>query len=209
MKQTYQALILALFSGLLVGIGGILYVSSSNQIIGAVLFSFALIIIVSRGYYLFTGKVGYLLPYKKGYLKTIGLTLLGNTVGIFLITALFLLSGKDAALLNAQNIFAGKLAQSWLETLVLAIFCGFMMYLAVDSYDKIKNQTASVLVVIFAVVIFIVAGFEHSIADMSYIVLSTTFTFEALLFICIVIIGNLIGAVSLNLLQEQVKKVLK
>ncbi|BCR35414.1 formate/nitrite transporter family protein [Mariniplasma anaerobium] len=209
MKHTYQTLMLALFSGILVGIGGILYVSSSNKIIGGVLFSFALLLIVSRGYYLFTGKVGYLLPYKKGNLKLIGLTLLGNTVGISLISALFLLSGKNNALLNAQYIFAGKLAQSWLETLVLAIFCGFMMYLAVDSYDKIKNQIASVFVVIFAVVIFIVAGFEHSIADMSYLVLSKTFTFESLLFIGIVIIGNLIGAVALNLLQEQVKKALK
>jgi formate/nitrite transporter FocA (FNT family) len=209
MKKTQQTLLLALFSGILVGIGGILYVSSTNKIIGAVLFSFALIVIVSRGYYLFTGKVGYILPYKKGNLSSIGLILLGNTLGIFAITALFLLSGKDAALLNAQNIFEAKLAQTWYETLVLAIFCGFMMYFAVDSYDKIKNQIASVFVVIFAVVIFIVAGFEHSIADMSYVVLSKTFTFESLLFILIVIVGNLIGAVTLNLLQEQVKKALK
>jgi nitrite transporter NirC len=209
MKQTYQTLMLALFSGILVGIGGILYVSSSNQIIGGILFSFALLLIVGRGYYLFTGKVGYLLPYKKGNLKLIGLTLLGNAVGISLISALFLLSGKNDAFLHAETIFSAKLAQNWYETLVLAIFCGFMMYLAVDSYDKIKNQIASVFVVIFAVVIFIVAGFEHSIADMSYLVLSKTFTFESLLFICIVIIGNLMGAVALNLLQEQVKKALK
>jgi nitrite transporter NirC len=209
MKNTQQTLILAILSGILVGIGGILYVSSTQKIIGAVLFSFALIVIVSRGYYLFTGKVGYLLPYKKGNLKLIGLTLLGNTLGIVSISALFLLSGKDVALVNAQNIFAAKLSQTWYETLVLAIFCGFMMYFAVDSYDKIKNQIASVFVVIFAVVIFIVAGFEHSIADMSYLVLSKTVTFESILFILIVIVGNLIGAVTLNLLQEQVKKALK
>jgi nitrite transporter NirC len=209
MKNTQQTLILAILSGILVGIGGILYVSSTQKIIGAVLFSFALIVIVSRGYYLFTGKVGYLLPYKKGNLNLIGLTLLGNTLGIVFISALFLLSGKDVALVNAQNIFAAKLSQTWYETLVLAIFCGFMMYFAVDSYDKIKNQIASVFVVIFAVVIFIVAGFEHSIADMSYLVLSKTVTFESILFILIVIVGNLIGAVTLNLLQEQVKKALK
>lgn len=206
MKQIHQTLILALFSGILVGIGGILYVSASNQIIGAVLFSFALILIVGRGYNLFTGKVGYLLPYKKGNLKLIGLILLGNTVGIVAVTSLFLLSGKTLALEHAETLFNAKLAQTWYETLVLAIFCGFMMYLAVDSYAKIKNQVASVLAVIFAVVIFIVAGFEHSIANMSYVVLSKSFTFEALLFIFIVIMGNMIGAVSLNLLQEQIKK---
>ncbi|MCD4826692.1 MAG: formate/nitrite transporter family protein [Acholeplasmataceae bacterium] len=206
MIKTSQTLIKALFSGILVGIGGILYVSSSNQIIGAVLFSFALILIVGRGYNLFTGKIGYLLPYKKGNLKLIGLILLGNTIGIVLTTSFFLLSGKSQALAHADSIFQAKLAQAWYETLVLAIFCGFMMYLAVDSYAKIQNQVASVLAVIFAVVIFIVAGFEHSIANMSYVVLSKSFTFEALLFIIIVIIGNMLGAVGLNLLQEQIKK---
>lgn len=206
MKQIHQTLVLAIFSGILVGIGGILYVSASNQIIGAVLFSFALILIVGRGYNLFTGKVGYLLPYKKGNLKLVGLTLLGNIVGIVAVSSLFLLSGKTQSLVHAETIFQAKLAQTWYETLVLAIFCGFMMYLAVDSYAKIKNQVASVLAVIFAVVIFIVAGFEHSIANMSYVVLSKSFTLEALLFIFIVIFGNMIGAIGLNLLQEQIKK---
>jgi nitrite transporter NirC len=79
------------------------------------------------------------------------------------------------------------------------------MYLAVDSYHKLKNPGASLLVVIFAVSIFIVAGFEHSIADMSYLVLSKTFTVEAFLFILVVLTGNMIGAVILNLLNHYIK----
>ncbi len=205
MNENYQKLVKAFIAGFLVGIGGILYVSASNKIIGAVLFSFALILIVSKGYFLFTGKVGYLLPYKKGNLKDIGLTLLGNIIGVFFIGSLFLLSGKDAVILNANQLFLSKLDQKWYEVLTLAIFCGFMMYLAVDNYSKIKNQGAAVLVVIFAVVIFIVAGFEHSIADLVYLSIGTVFSLKALGFIIIVIIGNLIGAVLLNLIHEQIK----
>ena len=205
MKDNLNQIVKAILSGILVGIGGILYVSSANQIVGSVLFSFALILIVERGYNLFTGKVGYLLPYKKGQFKLLMQTLLGNMIGIFFAAGLFLLSGKDGAMLHASEIFELKLTQVWYETLVLAIFCGFMMYLAVDSYHKLKNPGASLLVVIFAVSIFIVAGFEHSIADMSYLVLSKTFTLEAFLFIFIVLIGNMIGAVILNLLNHFIK----
>lgn len=205
MNSNYQKLIKAIIAGILVGIGGILYASASNKVIGAVLFSFALLLIVSRGYNLFTGKVGYLLPYKKGNLKDLGITVFGNVIGVFSISSLFLLSGKSETITNANQLFLSKLDQEWYEVLVLAIFCGFMMYIAVDTYSKIKNQLTAVLIVVFAVVIFIVVGFEHSVADLVYLVLGTVFTFKALLFIIIVMIGNLIGAVFLNLLHEQIK----
>jgi formate transporter len=198
-------LIKSIMSGILVGIGGIVYVSSSDKVIGAILFSFALILIVSKEYNLFTGKVGYLLPYEKGQAKSLSITLGGNLLGVVFVSSLFLMSGKSNILAQAEMLTRYKLNQLWYETLVLAIFCGFMMYLAVDSYRKIKNQGAALLVVIFAVVIFIIAGFEHSIADMVYITLSKSFTFEALIFIVIVIIGNTIGAVILNLLQHLIK----
>ncbi len=206
MVKTQITLIKAIMSGILVGIGGILYVSSQDKFIGSILFSFALILIVARGYNLFTGKVGYLLPYKKGYLKILGLTLVGNTIGVLFTSSLFLLSGKNIAINQAQSLFLSKLDQMWYETLVLAIFCGFMMYLAVDSYHKIKNQGAALAVVIFSVSIFIVAGFEHSIADMVYLFLGRVFTFEALIFMVIVVIGNLIGAVTLNILSSLIKE---
>lgn len=205
MGKTEINLIKAIMSGILVGIGGIVYISSTDKLIGAILFSFALVLIVSRGYHLFTGKVGYLLPYEKGYLKLLGTTLGGNIIGVGLSSSLFLLSGKTNIINQAEVLMTYKLDQTWYEVLVLAIFCGFMMYLAVDSYHKIKNQGASLLVVIFAVVIFIVAGFEHSIADLVYLMVSRTFTFEALLFITIVIIGNMIGAVFLNLMHTLIK----
>ena len=201
MIKTQTTLIKAFVAGVLVAIGGILYVSSTDKLIGSILFSLALILIVSRNYNLFTGKVGYLLPYEKGQIKLIGLTLVGNVVGVLFTSSLFLLSGKTNAIHQAEVLMFNKLNQSWVEVLVLAIFCGFMMYLAVDSYRKIKNQGAALLVVIFSVMIFIIAGFEHSIADLAYITIARSFSLETLGFIITVFIGNLLGAVFLNLLN--------
>ena len=206
MNQTLNIITKAFISGFLVGIGGILYISAQSQIVGSILFSFALILIVSRGYYLFTGKIGYLLPYEKGYAKMIGKTLLGNVLGVLFIAGLFLLSGKDIAITQAETLVSYKLDQTWYQTLVLAIFCGFMMYLAVDSYHKIKNDISALAIVIFAVVIFIISGFEHSIADMVYFTIARSFSFQSLLFIIIVLIGNMIGSVFLNLLHTIIKE---
>lgn len=206
MSKTQTALIKAVIAGIFVGIGGILYVSSQDKLVGSILFSFALILIVSKGYNLFTGKVGYLLPYEKGHLKLVGLTLVGNIIGVLFTSSLFLLSGKTAAINQAESLMMYKLDQEWYQVFVLAIFCGFMMYLAVDSYHKIKNQGAALAVVIFSVCIFIIAGFEHSIADMVYIFLSKSFTLETLLFFIIVLLGNLTGSVILNVLHHLIKE---
>jgi nitrite transporter NirC len=53
--------------------------------------------------------------------------------------------------------------------------------------------------------IFILAGFEHSIANLLYLVLAKAFTIKALIYVLIWVIGNLIGAVVLNLAEEKLK----
>ena len=45
-------------SGMLVGIGGAVYLSCESKVVGAVLFSVALLCICLLGLYLFTGKIG-------------------------------------------------------------------------------------------------------------------------------------------------------
>ena len=47
-------------AGLLVSIGGCVYMSCDNKYIGAILFSVALLCICYKGYSLFTGKVGFM-----------------------------------------------------------------------------------------------------------------------------------------------------
>jgi len=202
-----NAFIKAIMAGVYVGIAGLVYLSLDNHIIGAFLFSFGLLVVVTRGYYLYTGKIGYALPYNKGYLMVLLKTLLGNMIGIAVVAFLFRMTGISSVVTAGHDLFIVKLGHEWYETLALAIFCGMMMYIAVDSFKNVKYDLAKVLILIFAVMIFILSKFEHSIANMLYFFLSDIYTLKALLYIVLMIAGNAIGAIALNLLETKLKTI--
>ncbi|MBN2268909.1 MAG: formate/nitrite transporter family protein [Acholeplasmataceae bacterium] len=193
----------AIMAGLYIGIAGLVYLSVSNKIVGSFLFSTGLLMVVAKGYFLYTGKIGYLLPYQKGFIRMILLTILGNFVGIALVGVLFLFTGKTEVVQLSEQIMIAKLTFGPLQTLILAIFCGMLMYTGVHGYKSIENPIIKVLIVILAVMIFILAGFEHSIANLLYVVLARSFTFQTILYVILWILGNLIGAVALNLVEEK------
>ncbi len=202
MKKAQKNMLLkAILAGMCIGIAGLVYLSVENHVIGALLFSFGLLVIVGRGYGLYTGKVGYLIPYSKGYLLTLGITLLGNIIGIAIIAYLFRLTGISEVVTAGSNLFALKIEHAWYETLALAIFCGMMMYIAVDSFKIVKQDLVKTVILIFAVMIFILAKFEHSIANMLYFFLSDTYTIKGVLYLLIMIFGNAIGSVMLRVLE--------
>jgi nitrite transporter NirC len=192
----------ACLAGLFIGIAGLIYLSVDNKVIGAILFSFGLLMVVTKGYYLYTGKVGYLLPYNKGYLIVLLKTLLGNIVGIGFVGLLFRFAGIQSVIDAAETLSLAKLDHLWYETLILAVFCGMMMYVGVQGYKAMKLDIMKVLIVILAVTIFILSKFEHSIANMLYFFLGNTWSLQAILFTGLWIAGNGIGAVILNLLES-------
>jgi formate transporter len=206
MNEHKNVMLKAIMAGLFIGIAGLIFLSVENKVIGSVLFSFGLLMVVSKGYYLYTGKVGYLLPYEKGYLFILGKTLLGNFIGITTVGLLFRFSGMTAVIVQANELFNLKTSNLWYETLVLAILCGMMMYIGVQSYKVMKLDILKVLMVMMAVVIFILAKFEHSVANMLYIAVGNTWSWKALLYAFIWVIGNGIGSIVLNLVEVRLAK---
>lgn len=196
-----RVLMKAMMAGIFIGVAGLIYLSVENKVLGAILFSFGLLMVVSKGYFLYTGKVGYLLPYSKGYLLVLGKTILGNLVGIGMVGLLFRFSGQELVINQAAQMIQLKLANAWYETLILAIFCGMMMYVGVQGYKAMKLDLLKVLIVIFAVTIFILAKFEHSIANMLYFFVGNTWSLKGIGYISLWIVGNGIGAVALNLVE--------
>ena len=63
------------------------------------------------------------------------------------------------------------------------------MYTAVACY-KLKNAVSAIL---FCVPVFIISGFEHSIADMFYFFLADSFGIHTWFFLAIVVLGNSVG----------------
>lgn len=198
----------AIMSGVYVTFVAVVYLitlnATGNNLIGGLLFSFALLIIVGRDYYLYTGKIGYLLPYKEGSLKMIFKTLLGNLIGIAVTGGLILIANgtniTTIALEQVELKFNNKL---WHETLILAFFCGILMFTAVDGYKRIEDKIIKVLDVILSVVIFLLAGFEHSIANFAYLVLAKSFSFKIFLYLVGMLLGNALGAITFNLIHQK------
>jgi nitrite transporter NirC len=184
-----------------IGIAGLVYLSVENNVIGALLFSFGLLVIVGRGYFLYTGKIGYLLPYNKELLSTLIITLLGNIIGIAVISFLFRLTGLSEVITAGSDLFELKIGNMWYETFALAIFCGMMMYIAVDSFKNVKHDFLKVIILVFAVMVFILAKFEHSIANMLYFFLSDSYTLKGVLYLIIMVFGNAIGSILFRLIE--------
>ena len=103
---------------------------------------------------------------------------------------------------TVQDIVATKLADSSLSLFVLAVGCGAMMYLAVDNYRKSKSW----LFIILPIVIFILSGFEHSIANMFYLTLAGAWGWEAVRLTILGILGNAVGSWLVNASNFQLRE---
>ena len=190
-------------AGIMISIGGSVFLacfgdgSVLNKAIAAFFFTIALLCICLKGYSLYTGKIGFI-PEKhdREAFSILLWGLLGNIIatvvcGLAVRYAIPNLGGV------AEAICGGKLAQSWWQTLIRGIFCGILMYMAVSLYrDK---QTISGI--LFCVPVFILAGFEHSIANMFYFAAAGEFfTVQSLVYLAVVVLGNSIGGMMMPLL---------
>lgn len=167
-------------AGGMIGIACRIYLAVGGGVLGAILFSIGLLGIVLMGFNLYTGKIGYATT-RKDFIDC-ALYVLGNFIGI---ACMAYLSWDLTTPFMFDRIFAPPPF-----ILARAIGCGFLMHMAVDIYQK-KNSIIGVLACVPA---FILCGFEHSIADMFYLLLMPQFYFMAIPFIILVIAGNAIGA---------------
>ena len=193
-----SAFILAVAAGIFIGIGGTVLLSLENRIVGSVLFSVALLSICMLGLYLFTGKVGYLVnAHKTTDILSVIAGLLGNAVGCWLAAAGVRIC-RPAVIEAAQTLVAPKLTQSPAYAVIAGIFCGILMYTAVQIY-KDKASTAGIF---FCVPVFILAGFEHSIADMFYFFCAGEYSLKMVVFLLLVVAGNSLGGWLMPLLAR-------
>ena len=189
-------------AGILIAIGGSVFLATQNRYVGAVLFSVALLCICYKSYFLFTGKVGYLVEnHKKDFIVNLIIGLFGNLITTFLLGLLLAVAIPNIGD-AAKTVCEAKLGQSFWQTLVRGTFCGVLMYLAVSIFRDKKTPLA----ILFCIPVFILSGFEHSIADMFYFGASRSFSPSVILFMIAVILGNSVGAVILPLLTPEAKE---
>ena len=176
-------------AGICIGLGGLCYLSVSDNTLGALLFSIGLLSVLIFQFHLYTGWVCYSFRYKRP-ISLLGV-LIGNFLGAMIIG---LMTRYNPELLDTiWNICGDKLDKSWPSWFVASIFCGAFIAIAVISWGFTRNFP-SYFTVILSIMGFILTGSEHVVADMYYfsagLILDNIEVWYRLL-VCA--IGNMIG----------------
>ena len=180
-------------AGLLISVGGTVFLACDNKVVGAVFFSVALLCICYKKYSLFTGRIGYAIRDRsKDYFSGLFLGLLGNIIGTVVCGILVRLA-IPSLIEKAQAACAPRLEQAFYQTLIRALFCGVLMYLAVSIFSDHKTPLA----ILFCIPVFILSGFEHSIADVFYFSVKGLPDLQTIGFLATVVLGNTVGALIL------------
>ncbi|MCI5620969.1 MAG: formate/nitrite transporter family protein [Lachnospiraceae bacterium] len=198
-KKYIRMLLLAILSGITIGVGGTVFLSAESRVVGAVLFTVGLYTICIQGLNLFTGKVGYLFDNKPIYLVELLVIWIGNFLGTAISAALILQTRISGIADTARSLCEVKLQDSYVSLFVLGIFCGMLMFIAVDGFKKTNGNP---VILFLGVVTFILCGFEHCIADMFYFTLAGMWSVKALLCILVITLGNSVGGVLIPLVKK-------
>lgn len=146
------------------------------KLLGGFLFSTAIILIVFVGGELFTGNnltmaVG---VYNGSCsIKELGkvwiFSYLGNFIGAFLLSAIFVASGASRGILTEyyESFVFSKLELTSLELLLRGVMCNFLVCLAVWIGVRMKSESGKIMVMSMVIMAFVVTGFEHCIANMA------------------------------------------
>lgn len=182
----------------MVSIGGCVFLGCDNKYAGSILFSVVLLSICHLSFYLYTGKIGYLTEDTSiNNIKNLCTGLTMNLITTYLL-GLLIRHAIPTLAEKATEICISKLNQSFVSTLVRSAFCGVLMYVAVQIYREKK----SVLGIVYCIPVFILSGFEHSIADMFYFGVSGIIDAKIILFELAAVIGNSIGSIVFSSLTK-------
>ncbi|MBO5227343.1 MAG: formate/nitrite transporter family protein [Ruminococcus sp.] len=204
-----------ILSGITLGVGGMVSFSSDNRYVGAFLFALGLFTIVQFRYGLFTGKVGYIVNREPAYILEVLVTLASNAVGTFISAILLrqtrffttVVSGMEQTIEERVTAAVdGKIHDDPLSIFVLALFCGMLMFTAVEVNRQCRakgNFVGALFGVVFPVVVFIICGFNHCIADMFYYFFcGCPDVPAAILYFALAILGNAAGGMLIPAMKK-------
>lgn len=190
----------AILAGVAIGTGGIVFLSQESAVLGSTFFTIGLYTVVIFQLQLFTGKIGYTPFQKPIYMIEILITWLGNLVGTYGLALLVRNTRLYASLAEkVQKISAIKLADNGMSIFLLAICCGMLMFIAVDAYKNVQGSTLKLFGVMMPVIVFILCGFEHVVANMFYFSLAQSWDMHCFIWIIIMTLGNALGGMLIPL----------
>ena len=192
-----------ILAGISIAIGGTVFLSLDNKVLGALFFTVGLFAVCTFGFNLYTGKVCYVFDQDRSYALGLPLIWLGNLAGAFL-TALAERATRIGPALaeKAQAICTVKLDDGLLSIFFLSVFCNMLIWLAVDGFKNNPHPAGKYLSLFFGVAVFILCGFEHCVANMYYFSAAGMWSLKTLAWVLVMTLGNSVGGVAFPLLRR-------
>lgn len=208
MKRVLNVIISSFLSGIMISLGGCVFLSTKDisLIGGSFLFSIGLFMIISLKLHLFTGKIGYVFENNKSYLLDLFITYVGNILGVVSCGYLLRLTRLDNIIDASSKLAEIKINDNCLSLFILSVFCGILIFLAVELQKKGIPPICKFFAIIASIMTFICSGFEHSIADAFYFSIANMWNMSSIIRLLIISIGNGIGSIIIWFLLRLYEK---
>lgn len=180
--------ILAVAAGIYIGLGSHVFLISTTgadtgfeqmigKLVGASLFPAGLMMVILCGAELFTGNclLTLALADKKITMRKLLtnwiVVYLGNFAGALFLSALLAGSGLYSGALaeRAVAVAQSKASMAFGQGLIRGVLCNVLVVLACWMQAGAKDLGGKILAIWFPIAMFVFAGFEHSVANMTYI----------------------------------------
>jgi len=152
---------------------------SGARVLSGVLFGFGLGIIILMGFELFTGNSLMIISVLDRKIKTSGMlrnwlfVYIGNFIGSLIFSFLaagfnWMSAGSGTLAEYTMKVAQSKMTMPFGNAFVMGILCNMMVAIAVFISLEAKDGISRLILAWAPVMIFVVCGFNHSVADMSY-----------------------------------------
>ena len=178
-QSVIKTFLLAIMAGAFIafaGVGATFGNVYANKVVGAAIFPGGLAMVILAGSELFTGNCLLIMPLLQGRIKgtdlvkNLVIVYLGNLVGAVLVSAITVFSGAFDSI--CQTVIATATAKANLQffpAFLKGVACNVLVCLAVWMGFSAETAGGKILAIFFPILIFVVAGFEHSVANMFYL----------------------------------------
>lgn len=187
-SSVLRLIVLGFAAGLFIAMGAVASSTAAHsldnagmvRLVSGLIFPVGLCMVVILGTELFTGNslmVTAVIQKKitwGGLLRNWVIVFLANFAGAITVAALMAFFGqldigaKELAVYTAK-VAANKSSLAWENAFVLGVFCNILVCVAVYLGNSAQDTAGKILGIFLPIAAFVIAGFEHCVANMYYI----------------------------------------
>lgn len=227
--KLWKVLIAAIVAGMFIALAGYestvvsytIKIPSIAKLLSGIVFPIGLILVVLLKTELFTGNNLLIIPLVdkkikvKDMLLNWGIVYLGNLIGSILVAVLIYYAGtitsNDALTKAFVGIANNKTNLEFFSAFILGVLCNFLVCSAVFLSATAKDNLTKIFCIFPPIMLLVVLGFEHSVANMFY--LSEGFLLSKMNILNIlgnnllpVTLSNIVGGIGLGLILYFTRK---